>query len=312
MKDYIKIGSFESLHQAELQKEILNGNGIDAFIVNKRDYLFFIGYIELYVKKEDEKRSKQILEEFKGLTKVNSFVILKPILLFQKILQKDGINTKIKTKENDKYLMSNYELYVDNADAEKVLPYLSGEKLEGWERISAYSKVRQAQLHMELLDNNGIDTISIKKKDSDFHLLEVQVYAKNEDREKAQSILDALEGYKVLRSSENYTKLEVDEQTLADNSVPALLRKADSVFELLVKEGNYEEADRILLEREEWIKLKSFADMPQAVFYKHFLEQNSIYTVILNEKDSNFLIGDVELYVEESNFDKASELLKTI
>jgi hypothetical protein len=309
MEDYILVERFENLHQAELRKDILNKNDIDAFIVNKRDYLFFIGYIELYTKKQDEKKAKQLLQEFKGLTKINSFVVLKPILLFQKILQKDGIQCKIKNKEDDKYLLNNYELYVNNEDAEKVGPYLTGEKLEGWSKLKSFGKVRQTQIYIELLDSNQIDAISIKKKDSDYHLQELVVYVRDEDIERAKALIDSPEGYVVLRKAQNYTKIEVDEETLAKENIPAIIRQNDDEFDLLVKKGDYEQADTFLLRREEWVVLKSFADMPRAVFYKHLLEQSGIQTVILNEKDHSFLIGDVELYVEESNLEKARNIL---
>ena len=153
MKDYIKIDSFENLYQAELKKDILKSNEIDAFVVNKRDNMFLIGNIELYTKKEDEKKAKLLLEQFYGLTKINSFVVLKPILLFQKILQNADIECTIKTKENDKYLLSNYELYVKNEDTEKVRPYLTGEKLEDYIKIKTCKRVRQVQLYNTILDN---------------------------------------------------------------------------------------------------------------------------------------------------------------
>ena len=309
MEDYILVERFENLHQAELRKDILSKNDINAFIVNKRDYLFFIGYIELYTKKQDEKKAKQLLQEFKGLTKINSFVVLKPILLFQKILQKDGIQCKIKNKEDDKYLLNNYELYVNNEDAEKVIPYLTGEKLEGWSKLKSFSKVRQTQIYTELLDSNQIDAISIKKKDSDYHLQELVVYVRSEDIERARALIESPEGYVVLRKAQNYTKIEVDEESLAKENIPAIIRRSENEFALLVKKEHYEQADTVLLRREEWVVLKSFADMPRAVFYKHLLEQQGIQTVILNEKDHSFLIGDVELYVEETNLEKARNIL---
>ncbi len=310
MKDYVKINDFDNLHKAELHKEILAGNGINAYIINKRDHLFFIGYIELYTKEKDANKAKQILSEFQGLTKINSFVEYKPILLFQKILQANGIKAEIKTKETSKYIMSNYELYVKNEDVEKVAPFVSGEKLDGWEKIASYRNIRQAQQYMYILDQEGIETISIKSKDSDYHLLEVRVYVKTDKKTRASIILNELKDHQVLRTSDNFTKLEVDSQTLAEKDIRALIRKNENNFELLVKSEDYKHADQILIERKEWVVVKVFSDMPQAVFHRLILEQNNIYSVILNEKDSNFLIGNVELYVEKSNYDEALELIK--
>ena len=312
MKDYIKIDSFKNLYQAELKKDILKSNDIEAFVVNKRDNMFLLGSIELYTKKEDEKKAKHLLQQFYGLTKINSFVVLKPILLFQKILQNDGIECTIKTKENDKYLLSNYELYVNNEDTEKISSYLSGEKLEGYIKIKTYKKVRQAQLFVAMLEKNQIDTITIKRKDSDYHLQEIAMYVKKENADEAAKMIENPEGYILLRTADNYTKIEVDEETLANKKISALIRPTGEEFDLLVKQEDFEQADDILIRREEWIQLQVFGEMPHAVFYKHLLEQQHIRTVILNEKDRSFLIGNVELYVEQRNFEKAVNILKSV
>ncbi len=313
MKEYAKIDSFKNLYNAELYKEILMNNDINAFILNKRDCFAFSGEIELYTNLDDEKKAKQILAEFQGLTKINSFVELRPILLFQKILQANGIKTKIKTKENDKYIMSNYELYVENEDFEKVIPFLNGEKLEGWDKIKSFKNTRQAQQHIKLLEQEKIDVITIKKRDSNLHLIEIQVYVKSENKEISKNILKELKGYVVLRSSDNYTKLEVDAKNLIKENIIALIRENNSSFELLIKETeNYKKADQILINREEWVKVKSFNDVPQTIYTQLILNQNDINSVILNEKASNFLIGNVELYVEKNNYDKAMEIIKAL
>ena len=109
MNDWVVIQSFERIHQAELSKDILEKNNIKSVIVNEKDSLFLLGKIELFVKKEDEKKAKALIDEFNGLTKINSFIELKPVLLFQEVLQKDGIQTILKRKEHNKFILDNYE-----------------------------------------------------------------------------------------------------------------------------------------------------------------------------------------------------------
>ena len=59
-----------------------------------------------------------------------------------------------------------------------------------------------------------------------------------------------------------------------------------------------------------WIKVGSFAQMYRAERLKEALEQENISAVILNEKDSSFLIGEIEVYVEEAEQTKAEPILK--
>jgi len=42
---------------------------------------------------------------------------------------------------------------------------------------------------------------------------------------------------------------------------------------------------------------------------KEFLDEAGIKSVILNEKDSEFLVGEIELYVDESDVDKAEKII---
>jgi hypothetical protein len=42
---------------------------------------------------------------------------------------------------------------------------------------------------------------------------------------------------------------------------------------------------------------------------KGHLDKAGIKSIILNEKDSEFLVGDVELFVDESDVDKAKKII---
>jgi hypothetical protein len=58
-----------------------------------------------------------------------------------------------------------------------------------------------------------------------------------------------------------------------------------------------------------WIKVYSAGQLYQVELVKGILDQSSIESVILNQSDSEFLLGEVELYVENENFEMAKNLI---
>ena len=132
MKGWTKIYSFDNQYDAELRKEILKNASINAVVVNAKDSLFLIGNIDLYVEDQNEKKAIYILEQFEGLTKINSFILKKPIENFQKYIETKGIETKLKERTSDKYILENYELYINNELIESIVQYLTGEKITDW------------------------------------------------------------------------------------------------------------------------------------------------------------------------------------
>ena len=60
---------------------------------------------------------------------------------------------------------------------------------------------------------------------------------------------------------------------------------------------------------ENWVLLKTTTDDFTAEVIKGMLEENQIETVVMNKRDSEFLMGDVELYVQNTDFEKANQLL---
>ncbi len=195
MDNWVKIQSFERLHQAELRKDILEQNDIVAVIVNEKDSFFLLGQIELFVQKADEKKAKALIDQFSGLTKINSFIDEKPVRILQEILAKANIKTILKQKADDRYMLDNFELYIDNEKLEETIPFLTGEKITGWSPVRTTRRVRQAKLNINLLAENNIDAFVIKKKDSNFHLEEVIIYVENEKSAKADKILTELNGW---------------------------------------------------------------------------------------------------------------------
>lgn len=312
MENWVKIQSFERVHQAELRKNILSQNGINSVIINEKDSIFLLGAIDLFVEEKDEKKAKALINDFAGLTKINSFIDMKPVLLFQKILQEAGIESSIKRQESDKYILGNYELYVDNENLEKTIPYLTGEKLTAWKKVKECTKVRQTKYYTDLLSENLINTIIIKKKDSDYHLELVNIYVKNEDADKAKNIMQELKDFALVKESESLSKIEKIEETLTTNSVKAIIKKGDNSFKLFVEEDNKELAEEIINSEIKWVELKTFSNIANALYYKSILDAEKIPSVIINEKGSAFLLGEIELLTEKEYFSKANELIKNL
>jgi hypothetical protein len=63
--DWVLIYTHDQKHKIMLLKEFLLENGISEVAeINKKGSMLLIGTIELYVKKEEEKKAKKLVEEF--------------------------------------------------------------------------------------------------------------------------------------------------------------------------------------------------------------------------------------------------------
>jgi len=312
MDNWIKIETFDRLHQAELRKQILESCEIPAVIINERDSLFLVGDIELYVRETDEKKAKAMIDEFTGLTKINSFIDLRPIEEFRTILTDAGIQTTLKRKEHSRFVKDNYELFVKNEDLNRVLPYLTGEKLDGRLKLLTCRKVRQTKFYVDLLAESLINTIIIKKKDSEYHLSEIYIYVSDNQYDKASELVTGLHGWEVIRHSEVYSDIEVLEETLALNALKSLIKREDSSFSLLVQDFEFGRADELLNLHAKWETVLEFPSVADAEYYKEVLESQNIPAVIVNEKDSSFMLGNIELVVEERHRDTAKKLIQEL
>ncbi|MFN8257988.1 MAG: DUF2007 domain-containing protein [Bacteroidales bacterium] len=311
MQGWVKIQSFDRIHQAELRKDILEKNGIPSVIINEKDSLFLLGEIELYVKDFDEARAKELIEEFNGLTKINSFVGEKQMRRYREILSQNGIHAILKKKEDSKYIMDNFELYINNDELEKTIPYLKSENLEGWKIITICESVSQTKFRTDLLDEEGFDNFILKRKDSNLHLEKIEVYVQNRDFDKAKVLLDTLNGWIVIRQYSDMRFAEMDEDILNNNSIKAIIRKnLNQKVDLLVEAHNEEKAIDIVNTSKEWVILKTYESIEDAQTAKRILAKNDILSVVVNERDSLFLLGELELYVEIDNKNQAEAILK--
>jgi hypothetical protein len=63
----------------------------------------------------------------------------------------------------------------------------------------------------------------------------------------------------------------------------------------------------------DWKQVFLTGESYRAEIAKELLENNEIEAVILNQKDSTYItFGDIEVYVNEKDVDKANEILKEL
>jgi len=62
-----------------------------------------------------------------------------------------------------------------------------------------------------------------------------------------------------------------------------------------------------------WISIYSSDQTWLAEIARQVLEENGIESVVMNKRDSSYLVfGEVEVYVSQENAEKSKELLKNI
>lgn len=59
-----------------------------------------------------------------------------------------------------------------------------------------------------------------------------------------------------------------------------------------------------------WLKVYSAGQLYQVELVKGILDQSGIESVILNQSDSEFLLGEVELFVDLEDFELAKSLIR--
>ncbi len=310
MKNWVKLESFGRLYQAELRKDVLENNGIPSVIINEKDSLFLFGEIELFVKKFDEAKARELIVEFKGLTKINSFVGEKQMELFREILLNNNIHSVIKKKEEDKYVLDNYEIYINNDEIDEVVGFMQNKLLDQWGMLRSFYRVRQTKFHTDILDENKIDNFIIKRKDSAYHLESVEVFVKKDDFEKAAKLLNKLNGWISIRKYTDRHWADIDEDILNEDNIKGVIAETSSGFEILVEANNEETAIDIINTQKDWTVLKTYNSIENAKVAKRVLAKNEINSVIVNEKDSSFLIGELELYIEIDKKKIAETILK--
>ncbi|HOY37826.1 MAG: DUF2007 domain-containing protein [Bacteroidales bacterium] len=69
-KNWVKVYSTGVEYLAELLKQVLFDNGIEAVVVDKKDNAYLFGWIEVYVSDDDYENSVKIVEDFEKNTSI--------------------------------------------------------------------------------------------------------------------------------------------------------------------------------------------------------------------------------------------------
>jgi len=313
MENWIKLNSYDRIHQAELRKELLKENNIHALVEKKKDSAFLIGEIELLVEENDVEKARALIDEFEGWTRVNAFYTSKPVKLLENILEKNGIETLFLEKNNVPYLLYNFELFAKNNDAPKAKEVIM--RLEGWKNIAVVDKQKQAFFRLEMLESQNIDCIIINQRDDNMHVEAVRIYVENHQAETAMKILHELNGWKLVESFDKQHVAEIHENFLEQNEVRVISKVTYSdgnlsKIDLYVPEKDVEMSQELITENKTWVCLRTFTSEMDAEFCSAMLTDNSIESAVLIKKDSAFLIGEIELHIEAENLEKAELLMK--
>ena len=58
----VSVYTTDQIHQSAIIRSLLEQNKIEPFILNKRDSMYPVGYIEVFVSEEDAERARKIIE----------------------------------------------------------------------------------------------------------------------------------------------------------------------------------------------------------------------------------------------------------
>ncbi len=312
MKDWTKINSFNRIEQAELRKQILKDNGINSIILKKKDSAFLWGEIELYVENDKLELARELIDEFRGWTKVNSFSRLKQVVKMQELLDNAGFETLLLKKEDIDYLIDDFELHVKNEEAEKAKQFI--QQLYGWKQVAASDWLPEIVHRAEMLDQKKIDCIIVKTRNEDFQIEEVAIYVQDADNEQATEYFQQLTNWTCVdtRRKERFAKIHAE--LLERDLIPVIIKENDTSagYDLYVPDKKYAEAKECVENHRNWQVLYSFPNAYQADMLKMQLEQTGIESIILQKRDSSFLWGEVEIYVEDENLEDAQNIIKEL
>jgi replication initiation and membrane attachment protein DnaB len=63
-KRWVRVHSTSNYYHAEMIRQMLSDNGIDAFIINKKDSSYLFGEVEIYTLPDYVMKSKLLIEKF--------------------------------------------------------------------------------------------------------------------------------------------------------------------------------------------------------------------------------------------------------
>jgi hypothetical protein len=309
--DWVKVYSFDNLYQAEFIKDLLEEQGINAVIVNNRDSMLLIGDIDLYVQKGLEEKANELIEEYYGLTMIDSFIMEKPIRRYQDFIESKGISTVFKDRENPRLGFKSFELFVRNEDTDKVRPYLNADNIDGWKSVAICHREPQIRYRCLMLEDKGIETMVLKIKDASYKLQDIFLLVPDKDALLAKEMLNKLDGWLPVADFEQLHKAEIREDLLTNNGIPVIIKQDGGNFKLYVPEQDKKSAIDLILSQKKWIKLSTYNSLVEAQADQMKLQEAGINAAIVTMKDSMFLIGGYDLYVSDDNVQQALKILGT-
>lgn len=308
MKDWTCIGSFDRIHQANLRRDILLQNNINAVVLNEKDSAFLLGDIELMVENKDVERAMALLRQFTGYWRVNSFIRKKPVELVREILERQYITVNT-IEEFDPFLNSfRYQLYVPNADVPFVDEYFHN--LVGWKMLIAHQDESQLAFLFDILNELAVDCLVFKQKGDDFVVREIQLWVKELDFDFAFETINKLPGWQKIFETADYPEAELALTEFKGNDIHAIINQwtEPEIYSVWVEYFMVDKAREVLDMAREWALLVTLSETHQAILLNAKLLKEGIATAILTKKDSLFMIGDIEVYVDANQLERAKNI----
>jgi len=315
MENWKLINTYDRADEAKLHKKILKNNGIKAVVIPKKDSTFLWGEFQLFVHNRNEEIAREYIDEYLGWFKVASFSRKSPIVAVKNILETNQISTLLLSKKEVEYLYDNFELYVANEQAIPATTLLKSPN--GWSKIFASDRIGQIESRIDILENDMIDVIVLKRRDSGNHLIAIEMYVPDNLVNVAVDKINQMEGWVQVNNFKNLHRAELAEELLKKQNIDSIIldlteRKQQTQHQIGIFVRNFQEsaARQILDENREWHKLQTCDNAYQAEIIKEMLVGNGIEAVVIVKKDSAFLWGDIDLYVEQEDLGIARMLIK--
>jgi hypothetical protein len=140
---------------------------------------------------------------------------------------------------------------------------------------------------------------------------EINIYVKDEDLAQATETLRELKGWAKVHTAATPDMAELIEKQLGREGVKAIIEHTDDGYAVLVEGPNCENAKTIISQKKSWKLLETFSDNLEAQYAAGLLENSGIEAVTVFRDDIRLMV-DIDLYVEEFQLDKATEILKNI
>ncbi len=312
MDNWIVIRTFDRIQQAQFRKALLEQNNIEAEVFVKKDSAFLLGNIDLLVRTNHRQKALQILNEFNGWTQIGYFNRNKPLEILEEILRQKEIETMLTSNFDPVINSSVYELYIQNQMATEVLDWLSLHS--GWQKLCVTSEMKFAGYYVDILEKYKIDAIVHYSAVNEVSDLEFSIFAPNVSFDFASNLLAELRGWTVVLSPNSKDDAQKWVDFLEENAIPAIFEQEleNKIYYLYTQLEFEQEATNLINHNRNWVLCKSFSDFYQAILAKNILSQQGVEAIIMTKKDSTFLIGDIELYTEESKLSFAQQILEEI